>query len=281
MTVYQREREALGQRLRELRRDAQLTGRQLAESCRWQPSKVSKIESGKQTPSDHDLQAWAVACSASSVTADLLAALRSLDSHYVDHRRQHRAGLARGQRLIRELEAGSSFVRCFESTYVPGLLQTPDYARYMLMDDPTPGIATDVDDAVAARMLRQQVLYGTGRKFHFVITEAAMRYLLCPPEVMVGQLDRLVSAATMRSIHFGVIPSSARYGTATPGHGFVIHDEAQVNVETLTAQLTITEPSEISIYLNIFSDLAGLAVYGSQARAVIARVLAEMSTNEQ
>ncbi len=50
MTSFQREREALGQRLRALRQDARLTGRQLAESQGWQPSKVSRIESGKQTP---------------------------------------------------------------------------------------------------------------------------------------------------------------------------------------------------------------------------------------
>lgn len=61
MTSFQREREALGHRLRELRRDARLTGRQLAEAQRWQPSKVSRIESGKQTPSDADVEVWATA----------------------------------------------------------------------------------------------------------------------------------------------------------------------------------------------------------------------------
>ena len=49
MSSFQRAREALGLRLRELRRDAHLTGRQLAASQGWHPSKVSKVEGGKQT----------------------------------------------------------------------------------------------------------------------------------------------------------------------------------------------------------------------------------------
>ena len=46
--------EALGVRLRDLRRDAALTGRQLARQCGWQPSKVSKLEYGKQTPTESE-----------------------------------------------------------------------------------------------------------------------------------------------------------------------------------------------------------------------------------
>ncbi|MDQ3153744.1 MAG: helix-turn-helix domain-containing protein, partial [Actinomycetota bacterium] len=64
MTSFQRERQALGLRLRELRRDARLTGKQLAQSQRWQPSKVSRIETGRQTPSDEDVEVWARACGA-------------------------------------------------------------------------------------------------------------------------------------------------------------------------------------------------------------------------
>ncbi|MCA1672296.1 MAG: DUF5753 domain-containing protein, partial [Actinobacteria bacterium] len=53
-----------------------------------------------------------------------------------------------------------------------------------------------MDDAVAARMQRQQVLYRTGKRFHFLIAESALRTRLCPPEVMIGQLDRLVALST-------------------------------------------------------------------------------------
>jgi transcriptional regulator with XRE-family HTH domain len=47
MSSFQRAREALGGRLHELRRDARLTGRQLAAEHGWHPSKISKVEGGK------------------------------------------------------------------------------------------------------------------------------------------------------------------------------------------------------------------------------------------
>ena len=54
---------ALGKRLRELRRQADLSGRELAEALRWPPSKVSKLENGRQSPTDDDIRAWAEATS--------------------------------------------------------------------------------------------------------------------------------------------------------------------------------------------------------------------------
>ena len=75
---------------------------------------------------------------------------------------------------------------------MPGLLQTPEYARYRLSESLEEiGAADDVDEAVGARMQRQQVLYRPGKRFNFVITEAVLRYRLCPPEALAGQLDRL------------------------------------------------------------------------------------------
>ncbi|MBX6768780.1 MAG: helix-turn-helix domain-containing protein, partial [Actinomadura rubrobrunea] len=57
-TSHQQAREALGVRLRELRQDARLTQRRLAELAGWHESKVSKIEHGKQTPSEDDISTW-------------------------------------------------------------------------------------------------------------------------------------------------------------------------------------------------------------------------------
>lgn len=280
MSSFQRERESLGQRLRELRLDSRLTGRQLAAANGWQPSKVSKIEAGKQTPSDDDLAAWTRICDASAVLGDLVASLRTLDSHYIQHRREFRAGMARAQRQFGELEADTIFLRNFESTYIPGLLQTADYAHAQLADG-SENADQDVDEAVASRMARQHVLYRADKRFHLVITEAALRYRLCPQPVLVGQLDRLISVASVQTIRFGIVPFETRYRRATPGHGFAIYDDSLVRIETLTAELKITEPTEIDEYLGLFADLATVAVYGTAARAILTRVLAELSVSDQ
>jgi len=77
-----RARLTLGQELKELRLDAQLTGRQLAARFGWQASKISKIESGKQAPSDNDIQAWCEATNRPEKVDSLIAALRAMETLY-------------------------------------------------------------------------------------------------------------------------------------------------------------------------------------------------------
>jgi len=276
VSSFQRAREALGLRLRELRRDARLTGRQLADAHGWHPSKISKIEAGKQTPSDDDIDAWARACGRPELAEELIASLRSLEGQYVEFRRLFRTGQRATQDAIAEIEADSESVCNFENVFVPGLLQTGEYARYRLaesLDDI--GAADDIDEAVGARMQRQHVLYRPGKQFHFVITEAVLRYRLCPPEVLAGQLDRLVSLTTLTTIRFGVIPFERQLPVA-PVHGFYVYDERVVHVEHLTAELRLSQPSEIVSYCAFFGRLAGVADYGAGARVLITRALADL-----
>ncbi len=276
MSSFQRAREALGLRLRELRRDARLTGRQLAAAHRWHPSKISKIEGGKQTPSDDDIDAWARACGHPELAPELIASLRTLEGQYVEFRRMFRAGQRATQDAIAEIEAGSESVRNFENVFVPGLLQTPEYARYRLAENLKEiGAADDVDEAVGARMQRQQVLYRPGRRFHFVITEAVLRYRLCPPEALAGQLDRLVSLTTLTTIKFGVIPFERQMPVA-PVHGFYVYDDRVVHVEHLTAELKLSQPSEVATYVAFFNRLAEAARYRADARVLITRALADL-----
>lgn len=276
MSSFQRAREALGLRLRELRRNARLTGRQLAAAYDWHPSKISKIEGGKQTPSEDDIEAWVRGCGHPELAAELIASLRTLEGQYVEFRRMFRAGQRATQDAIAEIEADSQAVRNFENVFVPGLLQTPEYARYRLAESLEEiGAADDIAEAVGARMQRQQVLYRPGKQFHFVITEAVLRYRLCPPDVLAGQLDRLVSLTTLTTIRFGVIPFERQLPVA-PVHGFYIYDDRVVHVEHLTAELKLSQPSEIAIYLTFFDRLAEAARYGAEARLLITRALADL-----
>jgi hypothetical protein len=164
-------------------------------------------------------------------------------------------------------------VRNFEPVFIPGLLQTPEYARHRLAEGlEVHGAPDDLNDAVYARMQRQQVLYRSDKTFHIVITEAALRYRLCPPAVHAGQLDRLVNLAALRNLRFGVIPFTTPYPVA-PVHGFWAYDDKIVFVEHFTAELTIPQPHEVHSYLRRFATFAKCAVYGADARAVISRVL--------
>jgi transcriptional regulator with XRE-family HTH domain len=277
VSSFQRAREALGLRLRELRRDARLTGRQLAESQGWHPSKISKIEAGKQTPSEADIGAWARACNRPELVHELVASLRMLEEQYVEFRRLFRAGLRANQEALSEIEDSAEVTYNFENVFVPGLLQTPEYARHRLGQPLADVIsADDADEAVAVRMRRQNVLYRSGKRFHFVITEAVLRYRLCPPEVMAGQLDRLVSLSTLPTMKFGVIPFEVQYPVA-PVHGFYIYDQRVVHVENFTAVVKVSQPSEIAAYTSLFNQLAEVASYGRDARSIITKALVDLT----
>ncbi len=265
-------------RLRELRRDARLTGRQLAERYGWDPSKISKIENGRQTPSEDNLEDWARACGKPELAPELIAALRTLETHYVQWRRMFRAGMTAFQLNFGEMEAEAAAIRNFENVLISGLLQTPEYARYRLAEGVDRSGAHDLDEAVAARMQRQQVLYRRDKKFHFVLTEAALRYRVCPPDVMAGQLDRLVTLSGMPTLRFGVIPFEVEYPVG-PLHGFWIFDDRAVMVENFTASLNVTQPGEVASYLKIFDQLAEIAHYGSQARAIVTRALDDLTAS--
>ncbi|MCI0685786.1 MAG: helix-turn-helix domain-containing protein [Sporichthyaceae bacterium] len=269
-------REALGWRLRELRRTARLTGRQLAESLHWPQSKVSKLELGQQTPSEGDIRAWVEATHGRDQLGDLLGSLNTLQTQYAEWRRQFRSGTARRQRELLQLAARTKVTCAFEPVVVPGLLQTAGYAHHMLADIPELYDApNDIEQGVVERLRRQEILYQPGKQFHFVITEAVLRYQLCPTEVMAGQLDRLLAVLSMPNMRLGIIPFAAAYPTA-PLHGFWIYDNQVVLVETFSAELNLAQPHELQLYSKLYSRLAHAAVYTAAARSLVLGAIAEL-----
>jgi len=209
-----------------------LSGRQLAESLSWSPSKVSKLENGRQTPTDDDIRDWTRGTNSEGEAETLLASLHTLEVQHAEWQRQLRVGLKPHQREIADLDAKTRLFRAFESTFIPGLLQTAEYARHRFAQSITVfNVRNDIDEAVAARVQRQDILYRPDKRFHFVLTEAALRYRLCPPEVMLGQLDRLNSSSQLPNVKFGVIGFETAYVVA-PAHGFWILNADRVMVET-------------------------------------------------
>lgn len=267
----------MGVRLRELRRGAQLTGRQLAEELHWHPSKISKIESGRQTASESDVTAWAHVCGADAELSDLLVGLRAIDDQYVEFRRMFRNGQRAKQLEIGRLEGEVDIVRNFEPAFIPGLLQTPSYARVRLAEGlEVLGAQDDVDEAVAARLRRQESLYRSDRRHHFVITEAVLRYQVCPRDVLAEQLDRLVAATMLGTLRLGVIPFDQPLPIA-PVHGFHLYGDQIVFVEYLTGELKVTELGQLKVFMSAFGQLAQVARYGARARKLIIDALRNLT----
>jgi transcriptional regulator with XRE-family HTH domain len=277
VTSVHEARRALGLRLRELRRSASLTGQQLAESLTWPPSKISKLENGRQTPTDDDIRAWTSATDSKADTEALLASLHTLELQHAEWTRQLRGGLRSIQKTGIEEEQQVRLFRVVATSVIPGLLQTSEYARACFEEAARlfEG-AKDIDDAVKLRLQRQEILYRQDKRFHFVLTEAALRYRRCPVEVLLGQLDRLVSLSALRNVRLGIIGFETTYPIG-PWHGFWLRDNDRVLIETYSAELNLAQPQEIELYGRVFEQLAGVASYGAAARAIILRVIDELA----
>lgn len=271
-------REALGGRLRELRRDAGLTGRALAEATGQHYTRVSKIEHGVQPPSDQDVRAWCRACGADDQVVDLIATLRVVESAYLEFRRQSRAGMKRvlGAHTMALYEQTGLF-RIYEHNVIPGLFQTADYSAAMLsfwisfLETPN-----DLEEAVAARVQRQRVIYQRGKRFAVVLEEQALRTWFGTAETQAGQLDRLLEVMSMPNVSVGIIPLMTERA-AVASAGFGIFDNALVALETPTASVEVTRPQEIALYGRMFEHLKCVSVYGRPARELVTKVLNELS----
>ncbi|MGX7758022.1 helix-turn-helix domain-containing protein [Streptomyces angustmyceticus] len=266
----QQAREALGQRLREIRKDSGLTARAMAAAAGWHESKSSRLENGRTPPSDTDIRTWTRICDAEDQTADLIATARGIDGMYVEWRRLESAGLKRVQESVLPLFERTQRFRFYQSWIVPGLLQTEDYTRAILHTvaavRDTPG---DADEAVAARMDRQRVLYTGGRRFAFLMEEWVLRTVIGDSATMMSQLGHLTGMTNTPSVSLGVIPMGVVRGNAWPCESFSLYDEKQASCELVSAGLTVKQPSHIAEYAKTFTDLAGIAVYGAAARTLI------------
>ncbi|MET8506812.1 helix-turn-helix transcriptional regulator [Streptomyces sp. NPDC004787] len=269
-TDFQAGREALGARLAELRAATGLNGKQFAERLAWPASKVSRLQAGKQTPAVADLEAWAEAAEQPSALPDLLARLRGLESQQRHWRRQLAAGHTPVQdRYVVEYRRTAN-ARGYEATVVPGLFQTPDYARHLLAQNAElMRSPRDTEAAVQARMRRQEVLYEPGRLFRVLVWEAALLVHVGDRDVMTGQLDRLVGLIGMSTVELGIVPLGAPLGI-TPKHGFWIFDEERVVVETINTEYQYGG-DDIALYGRVWDTLAAGAAYGPRAHRLIAR----------
>jgi transcriptional regulator with XRE-family HTH domain len=268
---------ALGARLREIRKDAGLSGRALAAATGQHYTRVSKIENGVQPPTDNDIRDWCRTCTAEPQIPDLIATARAVESAYLEFRRQARIGMRRvlGAHTMPRYERTKVF-RIYEHNVIPGLFQTAAYSAAMLsfwigfLEVPN-----DIDVAVAARMERQRVLFQRDKQFLVVLEEQALRTWFGTAEIQQEQLNRVLEIMSMPTISLGIIPLMTER-PAVGSAGFWIFDSSLVALEIPTASLEVTRPQEIELYARMFEHLQAAASYGPAARALVIKALDEL-----
>ncbi len=273
-------RASLGIRLRDIRRDAGLSGTELAQLSGWLSSKVSKIEHGKQTPSEEDLRVWCEHCRALDELPDLIAAVRSIETQFAEWRRIMRSGTRRRQQASAAAYERARLFRIYEPAVIPGLLQTREYAVAVLLTFiDFVRVPEDAQEGAAARLERQRVLTHGDRRFHMVLGEQALHTNVGGAEVMTGQLEHLLAVLKLPRLRLGIIPMDAPYRVPL-NTGFWILDDALVQFDTYSAELSLITPDEIALYGRAFERLAALAVYGAEAREIIAGALDQLYTRK-
>ncbi len=270
MDDVEQERADLGGRLRALRRHAGLTGRELARAAGWDTSRISRYETGRQTPSEGDIRLWCTLTDAADQIPDLIASLRQIGLSQLGWRRLSSRRL---QRRTGRIETNSRLIRGFDCFRIPGLLQTREYATGILrMAIEFVGSTEPVDDAVQERMDRRQaVVRRTKHHLHFIIAEQALYTTVADDATMRGQLNYLLNCTRMPHTILGIVPRTA--ALSVPATSFLMYDNIEVVVETMSSSLSITQSSEIALYDKGFQRLYGQSLTGDRARELIHHAL--------
>lgn len=265
----ERRSDELSALLRQLRRDAGMSGTVAAERAGISQSSISRYERGLFVPGVEDVTALAAAYGAPAETERLLLQLvRDLrENATLSARVIMRREAGDIQTRIGRIEASSVRIRTFCPVVVAGLLQTGGYMRTVFASGGDLPEAQQID-AVEARLKRQSLLDDDRYEFTYVLAEGVLRWPMGGPVVMADQLDRVVEASRRSNVRIGVIPWTARVDIA-PMHGFDLFDERAAVVGTETATAILTSPPDVAAYVKLFDDLEGLAVFGDDARVEI------------
>lgn len=270
-------RQHLARELLRLRTQTGLSGHQFGIRINASQSKVSKSERGLTLPAPETVRAWAVEAGADDDAVEQLVALAVECSRDLKSWAAEQGTFTTRNRAIGDVERSVTRLHNFQPSAVSGLLQTADYARRVitLLD---PDGSRDVASAVAARMDRQTVLYDQDKEFVFLLAEGALRWRPGPPTLMLAQLDRLISLATLPNVTVGVLPFDQSADNLFL-NGFTIFehpDDPFVLVETYTNEEHIRDQASVDAYRQVFTRLRESAEVGAAAVAVLRRVMADL-----
>ncbi|UXY26174.1 helix-turn-helix domain-containing protein [Streptomyces sp. HUAS TT20] len=259
-------RRKLGAELRALRTGASLTSGEAARLVGWHQSKVSRIETGASGVKPADvrllLDAYGVV---DGQLRELLMVLAGSDDVGGRHHWWHayRGVLPPAYRDFISLESQACAMRTLETSVVPGLLQTPEYARAV-----TRAAVSGFDDAeerldalVRVRLVRQDVLRSQPPlKLSAVLDEAVLRREVGGPDVMARQLERLVEAARLPQVRLQVLPfaAGAHIGITGPFVIFSFPSTSDLDVvvlDHLTSSLYLERKEDLQAYSEAFNTL--------------------------
>lgn len=261
----------LSRTLRELRETAKLSTREAAELTGFSAAKISRVERGRNVPTEADVATLARAYRAPTELRARLAAIAR------DIQAEHRpVVMARGrgqpslfQERLHRIEATTEHLTTFTPTVIPGLLQTESYMRALVAYRELP--TAEVDTFVATRVARQQRLMDPAHRFTQITTEGALGWRAGTPQEMAEQVERLIAVSRLPTVRVGVIPWGTR-APVFPLHGWDLHDRRAVVYGTVEATAILTETHDVARYVMLTEAIARIAVWDDDARTELCRI---------
>ncbi|WP_092973974.1 helix-turn-helix domain-containing protein [Actinopolyspora lacussalsi] len=268
---------ALGTRLREARKAAGYTVRGLADQLELSHSAISRWETGTRSPETEDVASILAATGVNGrERSELLEMARGTDDpQWLSVRSGDRE---RQMAALIDFERNASHITDVSPLLIPGLLQTADYARAIMIAGEVP--QSEVETRVVVRVGRREALTRRNpARFLALIGEAALHQEIGGSEVVLDQLKYLMSATEMPNVDLRIVPASAGWTPALEGPFVLIDFDADspiVHLENRRAALFFHEADDIAAYRTAVDKVKEVSMTAAESTALIANVITEL-----
>ncbi|MFI0352476.1 helix-turn-helix domain-containing protein [Actinomadura sp. 9N407] len=274
-------RRRLASELRRMRTDARLSITEVAARLGWQGSKLSRIENRQIGISTTDVRKLLDLYGVD----DAKQAERLLDIARKARERgwweSYGATLPTETRTMIGIETEASLIRTYEQALIPGLLQTPDYARAVIRAARPTDSQEVINQRVEVRLARQALLNEKDPpQLWVVINEGAARQMVGSPAIMTAQLRHLIKDRGKLNVVVQVLPFTAGEHPAMVGsfslYNFPTQDETEaVYIETMNSALILEKPLDLKTYGDAFDHIRAAALSPRDSRDLLGALAAD------
>ncbi|MBO0758987.1 MAG: helix-turn-helix domain-containing protein [Bradyrhizobiaceae bacterium] len=266
----------MGFLLRQLRVDRGLSIEQVTERAMFSPTKLSRLETGRVGASPRDIRDLCIVYEITEAAERERLTTLAREGKQRAWWQQYDPPYA----TYIGLEAEAVSIREFNTSVLPGLLQSEDYARAIFESGEPPLDPAALQQRIDARMRRQDVLEREegAPSFHCIVDEAALRRPIGGPAVMRAQLARIIETVRTSDVTFRVIPFAAGAHPALDSNFSILEfgGESVVNdvayVEGAVGNIYLESAADLEKYNSIFSRLQSIALNQEDSVAMLAKV---------
>ena len=273
----------LGAELRALRGKAGLTHEQVAKRIGESRAQISRLENGHIVDQADVMKILdALGVEGERWTQIVTIAREAGEKGWWESTR----GMGERQALYANLEGGAARIREYQQTFLPALLQIPEFVRARADADATlEPLTYTVEGVLAGNAGRQRMLRRPGApSYEVIVDEMAVRRLAAPPDVVKKQLYHLATACNGRpAVALRVLPVDARLDSFTvPRCAFSIYtypdpgDPAVVAIDTVTSDLVLTDPAEVTPYDQLYARLRDAALPPADSLNLLTKAATEL-----